>query len=378
MTTFIKQKKMLWGILLLSIIVLLNTGCGFKDIDKRIFVIGVGVDKSDSTENPYRITLKMAVPSGSMKNSPKPEYTYLTKESKTVSGAVHLLKSHIDKELDFGHAKVIIFGEKLLDEDMRVLSDFFLRRRDLQQISWVSVGKPSAEAVLKTKPTAEVSGANVLFNIFSGVGTNSSNTVSTYLFEFRRQLMEDGIDAVLPIIEVGKKGKIMIVDKAVVFKDKKEKVKLSPSQSEIYNILSNKIENINLIIPIPNERNETFVVFVESVNTKYRLEPLSDHDKYVLSINVRAAGIVEESKVPLSPFKLDEYNKLASKEAKKQILTFLSTMQKNRVDPIGFGLRYQSTHLDNQNRVNEWNRIYPTLKFEVSVKVDIKDIGTTE
>ena len=183
----------------------------------------------------------------------------------------------------------------------------------MQQISWVSVGKPSAEAVLKAKPTAEVSGANVLFNIFSGVGTNSSNTVSTYLFEFRRQLMEDGIDAVLPIIEIGKKGKIMIVDKAVVFKDKKEKVKLSPSQSEIYNILSNKIENINLIIPIPNERNETFVVFVESVNTKYRLEPLSDHDKYVLSINVKAAGIVEESKVPLFPFKLDEYNKLASK-----------------------------------------------------------------
>ena len=87
---------------------------------------------------------------------------------------------------------------------------------------------------------------------------------------------------------------------------------------------------------------------------------------------------MEESKDLLSSFKLDEYNKLASKEAKKQILTFLSTMQKNEVDPIGFGLRYQATHLDDQNRVDEWNRIYPNLKFEVSVKVDIKDIGTTE
>ena len=158
---------------------------------------------------------------------------------------------------------------------MRVLADFFLRRRDFQQISWVSVGKPSAEAVLKAKPASEVSGANVLFNVFSGIGTNSTNIVSTYLFDFRRQLIEDGIDAVLPIIEKDNKRKTMIVDKAIVFKDKKGKVELSPSQSEIYNILSNKINNINLVIPVPNPKKEIFAMSVENVKVKYRLEPLS-------------------------------------------------------------------------------------------------------
>lgn len=299
-------------------------------------------------------------------------------ESKSVSDAVHLLKSHIDKELDFGHAKVIIFGEKLLDEDMRILSDFFLRRRDLQQISWVSVGKPSAEDVLRAKPSSEVVGANVLFNIFSGIGTNSSNTVSTYLFDFRRQLMENGIDAVLPIIETDEKGETMIVDKAVVFKDKKEKVKLNPNQSQVYNILSNKMKKGNFIIPVPSKKDETFTVLTHSVKTKYRLESLSDHSKYVVKMNVEMTGVIEESKVLLPSSKLDEYNKLASKEAKRQILDFLTTMQKNEVDPLGFGLRYQATHLDNQVKVKKWDQIYPDLEFEVSVKVDIKDVGTTE
>ena len=76
MRSFIKFKKMLSVILLLVIITLLSTSCGFKDIDKRIFIIGVGVDKSDSEENPYRITLKMAAPSGNMKNSPAGIYLF--------------------------------------------------------------------------------------------------------------------------------------------------------------------------------------------------------------------------------------------------------------------------------------------------------------
>ncbi len=379
MNTLIKKRKRLPGILVLFIATFLISGCGgFKDIDKRIFVIGMGIDKSGSEEKPYRITLKMASASGNMKNSPKPEYTYLTKEAKTVSSAVHLLKSHIDKELDFAHAKVIVFGENLIDEDMRVLADFFLRRRDFQQISWVSVGKPSAEAVLKAKPASEVSGANVLFNVFSGIGTNSTNIVSTYLFDFRRQLIEDGIDAVLPIIETDNKRKTMIVDKAIVFKDKKGKVELSPSQSEIYNILSNKINNINLVIPVPNPKKEIFAMSVENVKVKYRLEPLSKSEHYVVKMNVKMIGTVQESKELLSPFKTDEYNRGASKEAKSQILAFLSTMQKNEVDPIGFGLRYQATHLADKNRVKEWERIYPNLKFDVSVKAYIKDIGTTD
>ena len=356
MRSFIKFKKMLSVILLLVIITLLSTSCGFKDIDKRIFIIGVGVDKSDSEENPYRITLKMAAPSGNMKNSPKPEYTYLTKESRTVSEAVHLLKSHIDKDLDFAHAKVIVFGEKLLDEDMRVLSDFFLRRRDFQQISWVAVGKPTAEDVLKTKPASEVSGANVLFNLFSEVGTNSSNIVSTYLFDFRRQLIEEGLDAVLPIIETDKKRKKMIVNNAFVFKDKKGKVKLNASQSELYNILSNQIKHVTLTIPIHDKKDEVFSVFMDNIKTKYQLEPLSDHHQYVVKMNVKMSGIVQESKVRLSPAKTKEYNKAISKEAKKQIQDFLSTMQKNKVDPLGFGLRYQATHLNNQDRADEWKQ----------------------
>ena len=46
MNTLIKKRKRLPGILVLFIATFLISGCGgFKDIDKRIFVIGMGIDK---------------------------------------------------------------------------------------------------------------------------------------------------------------------------------------------------------------------------------------------------------------------------------------------------------------------------------------------
>ncbi|MGM0903882.1 MAG: hypothetical protein ACQEXB_22620 [Bacillota bacterium] len=57
-------------------VLLFQSGCGFKDIDKRIFVLSIGVDHTDNEERPYRVILKLAVPSGSIKQSGT-EYTYL-------------------------------------------------------------------------------------------------------------------------------------------------------------------------------------------------------------------------------------------------------------------------------------------------------------
>ena len=70
----------------------------------------------------------------------------------------------MDKELDFGHTKMLVFDKKILEKDMKESLDFFIRRRDFQMVSWVAVGKPSAEKVVKVEPDSEMSGSS----LFSG------------------------------------------------------------------------------------------------------------------------------------------------------------------------------------------------------------------
>ena len=78
-------------VLIIKVIIIISaflvlTSCGFKDIDKRIFVQAIGIDHSGNDEKPYRVTLKLAVPSGSLKESGK-KYAYLTREDSTLTGA---------------------------------------------------------------------------------------------------------------------------------------------------------------------------------------------------------------------------------------------------------------------------------------------------
>ena len=107
-----KKSKSNLKILFFSLVILsiLLSACGFKDIDKNVFVAAIGIDKSNNQDKPYKVTLKLYVPTSSFKQAPEPEYAYISMECKTISDAILILTSKVDKKLEFGHSKMIVFG----------------------------------------------------------------------------------------------------------------------------------------------------------------------------------------------------------------------------------------------------------------------------
>ena len=59
-------------------------------------------------------------------------------------------------------------------------------------------------------------------------------------------------------------------------------------------------------------------------------------------------------------------------------MELLTKLQENNLDPFGFGLRYRATRLSRKNIMEEWERIYPEIKFNVTVKVKLKGTGAVE
>jgi len=98
-------------------------------MDKRFFVLALGVDKSDDKGSKYRVSLKLAIPSSKIEPG-QAKSQILTEEANNFPDAIRLLKSKVDKELDFGHTKMLIIGETLAKEDVTECVDFFVRRRD--------------------------------------------------------------------------------------------------------------------------------------------------------------------------------------------------------------------------------------------------------
>lgn len=367
-------------ILLLLMTVLLSTilqtGCAFKDIDKLAFVVGIGVDPAEENEDndKYKITLKIAQPIGSLKQATEPEYSYLSYESETIGESLRMLATHVDKSLEFGHTKIIVINEKLLTEELKVFMDYFTRRGDIQLVAWVAAARPSAEQILKTEPKTESPASISLFNFFDGNGTESPYIVTTFLFDFRRDHFGKGINPVLPLIQTNEDKSELIINKALVVKQLEESLELSSIQTKQYNTLAHQMGGTNFKV---KDEELTLLLNFERLKMNYKIVTELGRAPRI-DVKVKMIGIIGESNQSLELKKLDQYNAIANKEFHRMANELLKTFQENDVDPFGFGLRYRATRLNTKDTFSDWERIYPTIDFNVSVDVRLQSTGAIE
>ena len=349
---------------------LLLNGCGFKDIDKRFFVVSIGVDLAKNSPKKYLVSLKFAVPSSS-KDKPT-AFMIVSEKADSMSEAVRIIKTKVDKEIDFSHAKVIVYGDEVVKENGNAgINYWFVRRRDIQSIAWVAIGRPSALAVLKVQPKSEYIPSNALFLALGRDGSESPYIISEFLFDFKYRLIERGLDPLLPIIKAKKD--IFEINTVGLFNKSKLELTLNPEETKILNFLRNREEkSANKI----TKGKTTIVIATHKVKTKYKIYTPKGESPYI-KVNVSLEGSVEEATRLVPNDKLSDYERATEKSLSKEIENVLSKIQKANVDPIGFGLRYRSRHFNNDDW-EEWKRIYPLIKFKVKTKVQIEDTGIIE
>lgn len=350
-------------------------GCGFKDIDKRIFVTNIGIDKGTDDEDLYKVTLRLAVPSGNIKEGHEQEYVYLIENNATISHAVRKMKASMDKELDFAHSKVIVIGENVIDGNLENIIDWFSRRRDIQKIAWIVMAEGNAEDVLKSKPKSERLASEALINIFDKIGTESPYVHTEYFSEFRRDLLEQGVDAILPVVKIKKGGsETYVLNQVAIYKSGEEwkLIKLQPEETRILNMLKEFEQDIGFEI---DSEEEKFLFSADVIKVKYKLK---ENTKAIITYDIMLEGILEEKKGVFKYREVNKYNKLVEEEVKTQVENLLLKLQKENVDPIGFGIRYRSTTFSQEDRMEKWKTLYPATEFVVNVKAKIKSSGVTE
>ncbi|MFJ7826702.1 Ger(x)C family spore germination protein [Psychrobacillus sp. NPDC096623] len=373
MFIFCRKRGFVLSIILIQCIFLL-TGCGFKDIDNRLFVIGIGIDPSEKEEGHYKVTLKLAIPLASIKQEKKPSYQYLIHEGENIEETIRLLESHTDKVLEFGHTKIIVVNEALLENNIKDLMDYFVRRGDMQLIAWVGAAKTSAEAVLRAEPKEEEAVSTSLTRFFDNTGTESPYIVSTFLFEFRRNSNSFGIDPVLPIIGTSEDNSQLIVNKSIIIQEGRAPYELTPRLTREYNTLMNNLGGYSY--KVEYEGNN---IVINIVKTKVKYKIITNNKKPIsINMKIQMTGEIIESDKDLSLNNLTKYNKLAEEEVRKHVFEFLTTIQKENLDPLGFGLRYRTMHLNDKGTMSKWNEAYPELPFDLKVVVDLKSTGTIE
>lgn len=362
-----------WFIVILLTFLPLLSSCGFKDIDKNAFVAAIGIDMSDDKEKPFKVTLKIFVPAVSFKQATEPKYAYVSMEARTIGDALRLLEAKIERRMELGHSKLIVLGEDVLDEDLSELTDFLMRRADIQLISWAVVGRPNAEEILNAIPVSESATYPSLYNFFDVNGSNSPYVIVTHLFELHRGFIEDGVNPIIPIVEFSKENSTYTIDKAFVLLDETEPLELSPDETKVFNVLTNSATRTDVII---EDREILAVALIDQYKSKLKLN-MDERGKAKLSADLEMIGSLVESEQKIKSGELSRVNKVAKEDVERTVKDFLQRLADEGADPLGIGLKYRGSKLHNEIDFKEWEKAYKNMEIDVNVKFDLKSTGAT-
>ncbi|ERI92437.1 germination protein, Ger(x)C family [Clostridiales bacterium oral taxon 876 str. F0540] len=369
--------KRLISLVLINIIILYTlTGCDFKDIDRRVFILAIGIDLEPSNQELMRVSLKAALPSsggedgGGGSSSEKENFNLYTLSGDSMANILRRIKSETPLEPDFSHMKLIIFGEQFVKErSLDYILDFFTRRRDFQNIAWVSLGVPSAKAVLSITPKEERIPGNGLFMKF-GQGSESPYSYKKRLFEMYNDTITPGSSPSCSIIET--KEDKLVMNKAAVLSKGKLNLVLNEDETQILNLLTDKIHLGSLTTKL-EEKGPPISMSINRGSSKIKIKKTSEGD-ILCTINPKINATLEE---------LDNFSGDAPKLApifetilKKQITALLDKFKENKVDPLHLQMLYWSNDKDYMPK-NEWiTEIYPNIKFEVNPDIELIRTGT--
>jgi len=361
--------RSMFALIVIALSLSVMAGCGFRDIDKRFFVVVLGVDRG--VEKEYRVSLKLAIPSPEIRPGQE-KFLIIDQEADTVAEAVHLMESEVDKELDFGHAKMILFGEKVARKAIFEEIDWFNRRRDIQQISYLGIGRPTAYEIIKHKPSSERLAGNALLLSFDQEGTSTSYIMTEFLFDFYRRWMEHGKDPYLPVIETYDDS--YRINRVAVYNQSEMKAILKPDETSTLHQL---VREFPQFIVEVNDGDESFIFYAQSLHLSFSF-PAAPDERPVVRIHARVGGVVEQSMAQLFNRNWLKLEEAIEREIAIKYVSLLEKLRDLKVDPVGLGLKYVATHYHAEQDWETWRSLYPDVQFDVRVDVNLSSTGLIE
>ena len=286
-----KAPKQAAALFLCLVIGLSLTGCyDGREVEESAYAVALGIDKG---EEGYRYTFQLSNPLELGGNIGKKEgegEEETSPENKTVTNiiidaedfypAVNQLKSHLSKEPDFSHLKLIVFSKEVAGEGILEHASLLFREQEIRPSTNLCLAESSGDFLSQVKPTLERSTARYYELLFQNQNTPYAPVVE--LREFVSRGTDKGWDPVLPVAD---KEKLMGMG---IFQDGKLVAERSPREAMLYQCLTGKARAIAV-----NAGDSSF-----SVTARRRpgivLEQKGMHMKAFLQLNLEAELIYGE------------------------------------------------------------------------------------
>ena len=274
--------------------ILLLAGCWDKiEIEDRLFVLSIGVDSVELTEQQAsedKYTLSFVSPVvDQIKEEPGPAFhTYKTVDNSIIMSLSQLLERFSKKQY-FGHTRNIFFGEDVLKDEklLKEILDGISRYHEFHNSMYAYIVPGRAEEVFKVKPMYD----KLLAPYIAGIIENSdytSKVIKLTLSDMIIMLENQKGGLVIPKLVPGKEE--VKINGAGVLKDYKLIGYLGDQETSVYNWLTNNARGGDIAV----EYKDISMVFRHfTFNRKIQLSKVEDGNIY-LNYNMETEGSIEE------------------------------------------------------------------------------------
>nr|WP_279380842.1 Ger(x)C family spore germination protein [Defluviitalea raffinosedens] len=369
----------------------LLTGCWDNmSIDRRAFVLGLGIDKfifDEAKDDPslnndktkYRVAFSfpnIAKFAGEQGLSDEPKFVMIS-SGPTFSNTYKGLGGRLNKSPYFGHIKSIIFGKELLKDKVlfKEVLDTLQRNSDFSRsIPIVAIDGLATEAI-QIIPEGNPLVSIYINQLFESNKNETMRFQEKDLGELLQNFQEDKM-AMIPKLSIGEKD-IKIAGAAII-KDYELKGWLDEQQTRGALWLRKKNQRLEISAPY-----EDFHVAYHVSNAKSEMKFMNKDNELSCHITIQAEGNLDEFILDRNILNVEEIKKVEEaieKSIKEEVENSLKTLQeKYQADVVGIGKELERQKPKEWEKVKDhWEEVFETLPISIDVQINIRRIGQSK
>jgi len=380
----------LTAVVVLKIVLL--TGCWDNlDLERRALVLGAFVDFISSSPEKFKLTLEMPIlrrmatrpgggggGGGEGREETLPTWR-LTVTGTTFAEAMRKAATRSERQLFFGHQKLLLIGEELARrEKLEEVIDFWARNRESYLAITVLLAQGRAEEIFSARPKFARS-VSMFLQEQSERQIRTSRFVKHNLLEIFAALY-GGRDILLSRVRTvpGQDSLELEVSGTGIIKEGKLVGWLSPEETQAASWVIGEARGGDIVpLPLP-ELKRVFTLELCGVKNKIKAQVKGDRPEFNVKLDV-TADILERigSTEPFNPTLLRYIEARAAEIMKGRVEEVVAKLQKEyQADVLGFGKRIEEVKPRWWQQVKEnWRELYARAPVHVEVKVKIRRTG---
>lgn len=352
---------------------------GRAEIDKLFIVRIISIDEADGGKVRLTLTTKSLTSGGSGQEQQQKSESIMA-VGNTIFDASKNLVMYLDRRPSYGHTEYILFSEAIARKGILPYLDFISRNNEFRYNAKLYIVKGGdAGDLVKNSNTSKMFIGDRISNIEENA-MNASLTSQVTLNEALFILDDPTLATFIPFIEV-KKTMTSEEDQEIydvllkgygIFKRDKLQFFTSMEESRGINWIKNRIGSGIILVECKNKET----VSLEIIDAKAKIKPRIEEDELHCTIEAYFTtniGEITGTSSVLDYESIQFMEEQQNKAIKKEIEDVLELAQKQNTDFFGIrAIFYMKYPMMRQFFADNWEKLFPEIKFEVKVQSKIK------